>query len=257
MHHRLLPSIGVLAALLLVSACSQPPLPEDRVRAYWQALQIADYATAWSMERHARTKEENPLQYYERLRRQWRILDFEFGPPKVGGNIATLDVALDVALPFASGQYSKHRPKQDRWVYADGDWWHLETVPVKPTPPVANAGSATSEPVHEEQASSPGDAAKPLSSNERRQLRDARLPKHVPQVKERKGGRPPKDEQHMRDARERAEMFKAERELRAQETSESVELPPGGPSQDWPNSTRPDASSDAAKDSLQPDAQRP
>ena len=125
-------AILLLAALLPLAACSQTALPEERVRAYWDAVKLADWRTAWEMERKAQTKEEHPSDYYRRQQGQLRIAGVKFGQPRILGATAELDLSLERILPFANGRYRRPETMQDRWVFADGAWWHLEAVYPRP-----------------------------------------------------------------------------------------------------------------------------
>jgi len=118
------------------------PLPDERITEYWNAVHLQDWPTAWALEHAGRTGEENPFEYYERMKRRWRILRYELGEPAVADGKAIVDLRYQVALPFAGGRYTKWRQERDHWVLAEGQWWHDETV----VPPKVSEKSAAQEP---------------------------------------------------------------------------------------------------------------
>ena len=160
-----LANISLVAATLLLAACTRPPLSDERVRHYWEAVQSADWPTAWAMERSAQTKQENPFQYYDRMRLQLRILSFELGEPQIQDDTAVLEIRQLVSLPFAEARYSTTVQLEDQWVYADGSWWHLKTTRPQPKPGTDDAKQAASDGESGAPAPASGKAEAPSASS--------------------------------------------------------------------------------------------
>lgn len=143
-----------IGAALLFGACSQPPLPEERIREYWDAVKVADWPTTWAMEHRMQTGEDDSFSYYKRKRGR-RILGYKLGQPETREGTAVVPVTIVKELAIAGGILKK-KALEDRWGFADGEWWHMETVRVRPA---AAKQEARQESPDADEAAEPSDQA--------------------------------------------------------------------------------------------------
>lgn len=127
------------AAALALGGCPQPDSPAAAMQAYWDAIKLSDWQTAWSMEQAAILGTDDPYQYYRRMQAAWPIIELELGAPLIDGRDAEVGVEAIRALPILDRSVPKRQSLIDRWVWADGRWWHLETTEQAASPAAPGA----------------------------------------------------------------------------------------------------------------------
>ena len=129
----------MLVAAASLVACARPDPPAESMQRYWDAVLLSDWPTAWSMERAGATGADDPYHYYQRMRAAWPVIDVELGTPAVDGSEAEVTVALTRSMQLLDLSLPKKESVIDRWEWADGRWWHVDTAPVPPPPSPAAA----------------------------------------------------------------------------------------------------------------------
>jgi hypothetical protein len=80
------------------------------------------------MEHASATGADDPYHYYRSMKRSWPLLDTEIGTPDVDGREAVVSLELTRSIPILNHSLPKRRSAIDHWLWADGRWWHVETI---------------------------------------------------------------------------------------------------------------------------------
>lgn len=100
----------------------------ERVEARWAALAAGDYDKAYGYETPGYRATVSSRQYRSRFGGavSWRgakVSDLTFAET---GDRAEVKVRLTYEAPLPTGEtYTNTRPLRERWISAEGDWWHV------------------------------------------------------------------------------------------------------------------------------------
>lgn len=137
------PAVTFWGAFALLLVCLSPPTwaeptevdptLQQRVNQYWEALRVANWATAYRLERDAQgPNPKDPFLYLNEKNTDFRLSRVQVESITQQGDAATANIQGLVLTTIGSVSISIPHFYQSQWVRENGNWFHVTDQPYTP-----------------------------------------------------------------------------------------------------------------------------